>query len=86
MKTKNLTKACDSFDRFFSELREAHTDAVNSENQFAEVALFSMIEGAATMQTKLNRIRDAANYAAVAKQGKSLTGGAKASASRKRGR
>ncbi len=60
MKTENLMKACDSFDFFFSELREAHTDAVNSDNQFAEVALFSLIESAAKMQTKLNRIREAA--------------------------
>jgi hypothetical protein len=29
MKTENLIKACDSFDVFLSELREAHTDAVN---------------------------------------------------------
>jgi len=55
MKTENLTRACDSFDLFFKELREAHTDAVNSENQFAEIALFSLIESAAKMQTKLAR-------------------------------
>lgn len=60
MKTENLMKACDSFDFFFAELREAHTDAVNSDEQFAEVALFSLIESAAKMQTKLNRIRETA--------------------------
>ena len=86
MKTENLTKACDSFERFFSELREAHTDAVNSENQFAEVALFSLIEEAARIKTKLDRTRDAANYAAVTKKGESLARGGKASASRRRGR
>jgi hypothetical protein len=86
MKTENLTKACGSFDRFFSELREAHTDAVNSENQFAEVALFSLIEEAAKMQAKMYRIRDAANYAAVAKKSKSVARGGKASESRRRGR
>jgi len=69
MKTENLTKACHSFDFFFYELREAHTDAVNSENQFAEIALFSLIESAATMQTKLARVKEAAT--AVAKKGKS---------------
>jgi hypothetical protein len=69
MITENLMKACDSFDFFFRELREAHTDAVNSDEQFAEVALFSLIESAAKMQTKLSRIREAAN--AVAKKGKS---------------
>lgn len=69
MNTENLMKACDSFDFFFAELREAHTDAVNSDNQFGEVALFSLIESAAKMQTKLNRIRDAAT--AMHKGGKS---------------
>jgi hypothetical protein len=77
MKTENLMKACDSFDFFYSELREAHTDAVNSENQFAEFALFGLIEDAAKIQTKLNRIKEAAisNAAkaaiANAKKGKS---------------
>jgi len=61
MKTENLIKACDSFAFFFSELREAHTDAVNSENQFAEIAIFSLIEQAAKMQTKLSRVKEAAN-------------------------
>jgi hypothetical protein len=41
--------------------------------------------GLATMQTKLNRIRDAANYAADAKREKSLARGGKASGSRRRG-
>lgn len=67
MKTENLTKACDSFDFFFSELREAHTDAVNSDNQFAEIALFSLIESAAKMQTKLARVKEAATAAAKKK-------------------
>ena len=59
---------------------------MNSEERFAEVALFSLIEDAATMRTKLNRIKDAANYANVAKKTESVAGAAKASASRKRGR
>ena len=72
MKTENLTKACDSFDFFFSKLREAHTDAVNSENEFAEIALFSLIEQAAKMQPKLARVKDAAIQAnaGAAKKGK----------------
>ena len=57
------------YDFFFQELREAHTDAVNSENQFAEIALFSLIEEAAKMQTKLARVKEAAT--AVDKKGKS---------------
>jgi hypothetical protein len=60
MKTENLMKGCDSFDLFFSELREAHTDAVNSDNQFAEIALFSLIESAAQINTQLARVKDAA--------------------------
>ena len=72
MKTENLMKAADSFDFYFSELREAHTDAVHSGNEFAEIALFSLIEDAAKMQTKLSRIKDAANHSAVSgKKGKS---------------
>lgn len=60
MKTENLMKACNSFDLFFSELREAHTDAVNSENQFAEIVIFSLIEKAAEMSNQLSRIKEAA--------------------------
>ena len=69
MKTENLTKASDSFDFFFSELREAHTDAVNSGNQFAEIALFSLIESAAKMQTKLARVKEAATADAAKRKG-----------------
>jgi hypothetical protein len=61
MKTENLNKACDSFDFFASELREAHTDAVNADNRFAEVALFSLIEDAVKLETKLKRVKEAAN-------------------------
>ena len=60
MKTENLMKACDSFDFFFSELREAHTDAVNSGNQFAEIAVFSLIEQAAKLNNQLARLKEAA--------------------------
>ena len=72
MKTENLLKCCDSFDFFFAELREAHTDAVNSENEFAEIALFSLIEEAAKMQPRLARVKDAAiqTNAGAAKKGK----------------
>ena len=60
MKTENLTKACDSFEFFFSELRETHTDAVHSDNNFAEIALYSLLEDTAKLKTKLNRVKDAA--------------------------
>lgn len=58
--TENLLKACDSFGFFFAELREAHTDAVNSDNQFAEIALYTLIEKAADLRTLLARVKDAA--------------------------
>ena len=70
MRTENLEQACNSFESFFGVLRESHTDAVNSDNQFAEIALSSLIESAAKMQTKLARVRDAA--AADAAQRKAL--------------
>lgn len=60
MKTENLINACDSFERFFRELREAHADAVNSDNQFAEIVIFSLIEKAAKMSNQLARIKEAA--------------------------
>ena len=60
MKTENLMKACDTCDLFVKELRASHKDAVESDNQFAEILLLSLIEEAATLQTKMNRIKDAA--------------------------
>ena len=60
MKAENLTTASDSFAIFFNELREAHKDAVHSGNDFAEIALFSLIEEAVKLQTKLNRVKAAA--------------------------
>ena len=70
MRTENLEKACNSFESFFGALREAHTDAVNSDNQFAEIALFALIESAAKMQTKLARVREAATADAAKKKGR----------------
>ena len=72
MKSKNLLKCCDSFDFFFAELRKAHTDAVNSENEFAEIVIFSLIEEAAKMQPRLARVKDATiqSNAGAAKKGK----------------
>ena len=67
MKTENLTKAYHSLDFFMEELREAHTDAVTSGNRF-EAALFSLIEEAVKLQTKLSGIREAATQANAAKK------------------
>jgi hypothetical protein len=68
MNTENLLKACDSFDFFLSELREAHKDAVNAENQFAEIMLLSSIERAAEMQPQLARAKNAVIETAGARQ------------------
>jgi hypothetical protein len=70
MRTENLPNARDSFDRFFSELREARTDSVNSGSQFVEVTLIPSIENVAKMQAKVNRIREAAKHAEVSNQKK----------------
>ena len=59
MKTENLTKARATFAVFNHQLREAHTDAVNSENQFGEALLFDLLEQADELQKKLDRIKDA---------------------------
>ena len=60
MKTENLTKAYHSAQFLAHEIREAHTDAVNSENQFAEIALFGLIEETVNLEQKLKRLTDAA--------------------------
>jgi len=60
MKTENLTKALHSAQFLSIEIREAHTDAVNSGNQFAEIALFDLIEPAMQLEQKLKRLLDAA--------------------------
>ena len=59
MKAENLMKACSTFDIFTHQLREAHTDAVNSENRFGEAVLFDLLEQAAKLQEKLDRVKDA---------------------------
>lgn len=61
MKTENLIKACESFDQFLAQLRQAHNDAVDSGNDFAEIAVVSLVEEAAKMQLRLARVKDAAS-------------------------
>jgi hypothetical protein len=60
MKTENLTKAVQTFSMFESELREAHTDAIHSGNEFAEIVLYDMIERAAELRLHLRRAAVAA--------------------------
>ena len=60
MKTENLMKACDSFVLFRSGLREAHKDAIESKDQFAEIAILSLIQEAAKLSAQLARVKEAA--------------------------
>lgn len=60
MKSENLIKAGDSFNFFLGDLRAAHTDAVNANNQFAEIAIMSLIEQAAKLSLQVARLKDAA--------------------------
>ena len=59
MRTENLMKACQSFDVFYKHLQEAHSDAVKSENQFAEVAIHFVLTKAAKFYYRLERLKDA---------------------------
>lgn len=60
MKTENLIKASDSFEFFFKDIRAAHTDAINSGNEFAHIAFLDLIQDVAKVQVKLNSIKLAA--------------------------
>jgi hypothetical protein len=59
MKTKNLTKAFQTAQFLAREIREAHTDAVNSENPFAEIAIFDLIAQSVELENKLARLAEA---------------------------
>ncbi len=61
MNIENLTKACDSFEVFFHDLREAHGDAVISAH-LLEDALFGLVKEALKLQVKLEVVRHAATY------------------------
>lgn len=56
MKTENLTKALHSAQFLAREIREAHTDAVNSENQFSEIAIFNLIEASVKLEQQLQQL------------------------------
>jgi hypothetical protein len=62
MKTENMLKACETYEVFNSQLRDAHRDAVNSCDQFAEIVLYSLLEEAAKMDNQLKRIKEAARW------------------------
>jgi hypothetical protein len=62
MNTENLTKAFESAQFLAREIREAHTDAVNSDNQFAEIAIFDLIETSVKLEQSLERLMYAAGH------------------------
>lgn len=60
MKPDNIIKASESFEVFFGVLRKAHNNAVASENQWAELAMFNLIEKAAELQRRLKHVTEIA--------------------------
>ena len=60
MRTTNLSDACEYFKHFFNQLQNAHSDAINANNQFAEMVILSLLEDAAKMQNQLLKIKAAA--------------------------
>ena len=60
MRTTNLSDACEYFKHFFNQLQNAHTDAINANNQFAEMVILSLLKNAAELQDQLLKIKTAA--------------------------
>lgn len=60
MKTENLTKASDSFGSFLRELREAHNDARDAHDGFAEMFIYSLLQQAAHIGWQLALAKKAA--------------------------
>jgi hypothetical protein len=64
MKTENLISAYHSAQFLAREIRQAHTDATESTNMFAEIALFDLIAESVKLEQKLQRLVDAAKASA----------------------
>jgi len=60
LKTENLTLASRSAEMLCRNIRAAHTDAVNSGNDFAEIVLYGLIEEAQKLEQKISRAAAAA--------------------------
>jgi len=65
MEKENLIKALHSAQLLTQDIREAHTDAVDSENPFAEIAIFDLLEVATSLEQKLKRIVAAAGVSST---------------------
>jgi len=59
MKIKNIQKANVSFESFIKDLREIHADALHSGEEFAEIAVLSLLEEAVKIRPQLRRILEA---------------------------
>lgn len=57
MKTKNFNSACDSFDFFIDEIKDTHSDAVASGNEFAAVVMHDLLERTLELGTKFEKVR-----------------------------
>ncbi len=60
MKPENLNKASKSFELFLKHLHASHTDAINAEDGFAELVIFSLLHESAEIRWLLERAKDAA--------------------------
>jgi hypothetical protein len=60
MKSINLAKAEQASELAVAALRAAHTDAIQSGNQFAEIVTLNLLNQAADLQVKLAQAKAAA--------------------------
>ena len=60
MKSENMLKAHDAFVSFEKLLRAAHTDAIESEDKFAEILIWNTLEEIVSVDWRLKRMREAA--------------------------
>ena len=60
MKSENLTKAHATFEAFLKQLRASHTDAIESEDGFAELVIFNLLHDSAEIGWQLARAKEAA--------------------------
>jgi hypothetical protein len=60
MNADHLDAATRSFDDYFESLRKAHSAAIESDDRFAEIVLFDLLERSAALQQALRRTKSAA--------------------------
>ncbi len=59
MRTENVIKACGSVAFLCSELREAHTDALNGDNRLEELVLWNVLKKANNLKDELDAVKSA---------------------------